>query len=161
MLSNASKQHFLIAFWFLNYILTWQDVGKLFNVDKHVWFAIREKLMFFQAFKDSNSEQLESLHIPSLFLCNVREMEVDDCPQLKSVLSLSNGITMQLEDLDIRGCDGLKNIVTVSGDDDDANYSSILPKLRRIYVNDCKQLEYISTKVPLHMTFLVYFHVGM
>ena len=161
MLSKACKQHFLIAFWLFNYILTWQDVGKLFNVDKFVWFAIKGKLMFFQAFKDSNSEQLESLHFPSLFLCNVREMSVYYCPQLKSVLSLSKGFIMQLEDLSISRCDGLENKITVSGDGDDANHSSILPKLRRIAVRGCKQLEYISTKVPLHMTLLVYYHVGV
>ena len=69
-------------------------------------------------------------------------MNIWDCPQLKSVFTLSNAITMQLEDLDIRRCDGLKHIITVSGDDD-ANYSSILPKLRRLDVFECKQLEYV------------------
>ena len=69
-------------------------------------------------------------------------MRIWNCPQLKSVFTLSNAITMQLKYLYISDCDGLKHIITVSGDDD-ANYTSILPKLRYLFVSGCKQLEYV------------------
>ena len=69
-------------------------------------------------------------------------MILTDCPQLKSVITLPNAIAMQLEHLQIWNCDELKHIITVSGDDD-ASYSSNLPKLRIIYVFCCKQLEYV------------------
>ena len=124
--------------------------------------------MFFQAFKDSKSKQLESLLIPSFFLCNIREIRIWDCPQLKSVFTLSNAITMQLEYLSIRGCDGLKHIITVSGDDD-ANYTSILPKLNTLYIIGCKQLEYVfgeshqnhtsNLKIDIHLPALEYLNL--
>ena len=92
-------------------------------------------------------------------------MSLENCPQLKSVFTLSNAITMQLEYLEVFRCDGLKHKITVSGDDD-ANYTSILPKLRILQVISCKQLEYVfgeyhqnhtsNLKIDIHLPALEY-----
>ncbi|KAF7842587.1 protein IWS1-like protein [Senna tora] len=50
-----------------------------------------------------------------------------------------------LESLEVKGCDGLKHIVTNEGDNahDHMTYSSIFPKLKEISIEDCSFLEYI------------------
>ncbi|KAF7842583.1 putative disease resistance protein [Senna tora] len=73
-------------------------------------------------------------------------MTITSCSNWTSLFTLSIASSMSfLESLEVKGCDGLKHIVTNEGDNahDHMTYSSIFPKLKEISIRKCSFLEYI------------------
>ncbi|XP_058762636.1 uncharacterized protein LOC131636013 isoform X3 [Vicia villosa] len=82
----------------------------------------------------------------SKILCNVKKIELTDLRKIKSVFVLSFA-PMLLEVLIIERCHELKHIIIDTGDDDDStggnNYGNVFPKLKKLVIDDCMQLECI------------------
>ncbi|XP_058721870.1 uncharacterized protein LOC131593401 isoform X2 [Vicia villosa] len=78
-------------------------------------------------------------------MCNVKELKLSGLLKIKSVFILSITPRMLVETLTIENCDELRHIILDIGDDDNVgkNLRNVFPKLKKLYVNDCMQLEYI------------------
>ncbi|KAF7842544.1 putative disease resistance protein [Senna tora] len=79
-------------------------------------------------------------------LLHLTEMTITSCSNWTSLFTLSIASSMSfLESLEVKGCDGLKHIVTYEGDNghDHMNYNSIFPNLKQISIWNCSFLEYI------------------
>ncbi|RDX93489.1 Disease resistance protein, partial [Mucuna pruriens] len=80
----------------------------------------------------------------SLILRHVREMRLKNCLKTKLLFSLSVARTMLLEELRIKECHSLKNIVTDIGDDHSCmTCGSVFPRLKLLSVSDCSQMQYM------------------
>lgn len=80
----------------------------------------------------------------SLILRHVREIRLKNCLKIKVLFSLSVARTMLLEELRIKECHSLKNIVTDVGDDQNCvTLGSVFPRLKFLSVQDCSQMEYM------------------
>ena len=81
----------------------------------------------------------------SMNLSHIIKMKLVKCDlKLISLFNLSIVQTMLLEELTIKGCHGLKHIITDEKDDEShMNYDSILPKLKLLFVEDCNQLMFV------------------
>ncbi|KAI9107736.1 hypothetical protein K1719_021399 [Acacia pycnantha] len=98
-----------------------------------------------------SSKMMKTMHTAEclmrypLSLQNIREMTLIGCSKLKSLFNVSIATTMiMLENLYMRGCEDLKDIITNETEDDDhLNCTSIFPKLRSLCVRDCNKLEFI------------------
>ncbi|KAK7358839.1 hypothetical protein VNO77_00779 [Canavalia gladiata] len=106
-------------------------------------------------------EKLQGMFFKWKFnLCNLKIMEVDDCPMLTSLFQPSTARSLVLlEELTIRHCKELRNIITGEESKDeeeeeriDGNkgYDIMFPKLRILQIEDCRRLECIS---PIHTMF--------
>ncbi|KAI4331947.1 hypothetical protein L6164_016892 [Bauhinia variegata] len=85
-------------------------------------------------------------HEGKLNLCrSLKMLELIACPYLTSVFTCAAARSLVvLEELVIKRCDGLKHIVSDEEKDNDKKYSALMfPKLQRLYVNHCRQLEYL------------------
>ncbi|KAK2406712.1 putative disease resistance protein [Trifolium repens] len=90
-------------------------------------------------------ERVQCLPIQSKILYNIKEIVLTHFPKMKSVFTLSIVPIMQLENLKIMNCDELKHVIIDTGDHNTGGNNSInvFPKLKRLYVKNCEQLEYI------------------
>ncbi|GAU44946.1 hypothetical protein TSUD_351610 [Trifolium subterraneum] len=90
-------------------------------------------------------ERAQYIPIKSKILCNIKEITLTCLPKMKSVIILSIAPIMLLETLTIKNCDGLKHIIIDIGDHNTGgnNLVIVFPKLKRLNVKDCAQLEYI------------------
>ncbi|TKY69261.1 Disease resistance protein [Spatholobus suberectus] len=80
----------------------------------------------------------------SLILRHVREMKLKNCLKTKLLFTLSVAQTMLLEELRIKECHSLKNIVTDVGDDHGCmTCGSVFPRLKLLSVSDCSQMQYM------------------
>jgi len=77
-------------------------------------------------------------------MCNIKEITLSHFSKIKSVFILSIAQRMLVETLTIRNCDELKCILIDTGDSGGSNsWGNVFPKLKRLNVEDCMQLEYI------------------
>ncbi|XP_045788433.1 uncharacterized protein LOC123883607 isoform X6 [Trifolium pratense] len=124
---------------------------------------------------ESNSYGLniwERLGIQSKILCNIKEIVLTHFPKMKSVFILSIDLIMQLETLRIEKCDELKHIIIDTGYHNIGGNIcvNVFPKLKKLYVEDCAQLEYIfghdtsdhqnDMGIQLHLPELRYLHLA-
>jgi len=73
------------------------------------------------------------------------EIKISNVPKMKSVFIVSVALRM-LETLTVEKCDELKQIIIDTGDHNSIggnNFGNVFPKLKRLYVEKCVQLEYI------------------
>ncbi|CAJ2663208.1 unnamed protein product [Trifolium pratense] len=100
---------------------------------------------------ESNSHRLNKwehaqyIPIQSSMLCNIKEIVLTHFSKMKSVINLSFVPIMLLETLKIRNCDELRHIIVDVGDHNTGgnNWVNVFPKLKKLSVKDCAQLEYI------------------
>jgi hypothetical protein len=91
-------------------------------------------------------EHVQCLPVQSHIMCNIKEITLSHFSKIKSVFILSIAQRMLVETLTIRNCDELKHIIIDTGDHDSGgsnSWGNVFPKLKRLYVEDCMQLEYI------------------
>jgi len=84
---------------------------------------------------------LRQSHIP----CNIEKIKISNVPKMKSVFIVSVALRM-LKTLRIEKCDELKQIIIDTGDHNNTsgnNFGNVFPRLKRLDVLDCVQLEYI------------------
>ena len=81
----------------------------------------------------------------SLISPNIRRMKIVRCDKLTSLFGVSIVQTMLLEELDIRGCDGLQHIIIddVKYDSECMKYTFVMAKLKSLLVYGCNQLKYV------------------
>jgi hypothetical protein len=116
-----------------------------------VWFWVPLHWDYITTLQESNSyrrnilERAQYLPIQINILCNTKEIELDHLPKIKSVFILSIAPIMLLETLRISNCDELKYIIIDTGDHNTGgnNWVNVFPKLNKIHVRCCAQLEYI------------------
>jgi hypothetical protein len=79
--------------------------------------------------------------LQSHIMCNIKEINLSHFLKIKSVFMLSITPRLLVETLTITNCNELKNIIidTVGGN----RVGDVFPRLKRINVQDCKQLKYI------------------
>ncbi|KAI9071595.1 hypothetical protein K1719_046435 [Acacia pycnantha] len=89
----------------------------------------------------------DGIFTPPLYPCNLREMNIGDISNLRSLFSISIASSMSLlEELVVSNCDDLKHIVTEEVDSHHhMNANSIFPNLRTIKSKECGKLEYVFT----------------
>ncbi|KAI9116836.1 hypothetical protein K1719_012202 [Acacia pycnantha] len=87
----------------------------------------------------------ECLKRHPLSLQNIRQMTLVGCSKLKSMFNVSIATTMiMLEELEIRRCEELNDIITNEAEDDDhLNCTPIFPKLQSLRIWTCNKLEFI------------------
>ncbi|XP_058767167.1 uncharacterized protein LOC131640805 [Vicia villosa] len=119
-------------------------------------------------------KRVQCLSKQTMFLCNVKEIELTQLKKIKSVFILSIAPKMLLETLTIKNCDELKHIIIDTGDHDIADGNNlcnvVFPNLKRISIEDCRQLEYIfghciddlqnDTEIQLHLSTLECFYLS-
>ncbi|XP_028789468.1 probable disease resistance protein At4g27220 [Neltuma alba] len=78
---------------------------------------------------------------------HIRKMELAylSSNSVSTLFTLSMASVISWEEMTIRGYDGLKHLVTSEEDDskDQINCSSIFPKLQKLYISGCKDLEFL------------------
>ncbi|XP_028788246.1 probable disease resistance protein At4g27220 [Neltuma alba] len=78
---------------------------------------------------------------------HIRKMELAylSSNSLSTLFTLSMASVISWEEMTIRGYDGLKHLVTSEEDDykDQINCSSIFPKLQKLYISRCRDLEFL------------------
>ncbi|XP_061375401.1 probable disease resistance protein At1g61300 [Gastrolobium bilobum] len=83
------------------------------------------------------SKQSQMLH-------NIKEIQLYRVSKIESVFIMSITPTMMLETLIIRECDELKHVIIDTKDDRGGNnWGDVFPKLEKLLVKECGQLEYI------------------
>ncbi|RHN67702.1 putative P-loop containing nucleoside triphosphate hydrolase, leucine-rich repeat domain, L [Medicago truncatula] len=90
---------------------------------------------------ESNSYFLDILNSAQY----LEEIKISNAPKMKSVLILSIPLRM-LESLRIEKCDEMKQIIIDTGDHNSTSgnkFGNVFPKLKRLWVENCVQLEYI------------------
>ncbi|XP_058728991.1 uncharacterized protein LOC131601232 isoform X2 [Vicia villosa] len=89
-------------------------------------------------------KRAQCLPIHSSITCNVKEMTLSGSSKLSSVFMLSISERMMVETLRIENCDELQYIIVDVGDEsDDITWGNVFPKLKRLFIQDCKKLKYI------------------
>ncbi|CAL5202541.1 unnamed protein product [Lathyrus oleraceus] len=91
-------------------------------------------------------ERAQCISRQSKILCNVKEIQLTELREIKSIFVLSIAPRMLLETLIIKGCDKLKHIIIDTEDHDNAddnNLGNVFPKLKVLSIEDCIRLEYI------------------
>jgi hypothetical protein len=90
-------------------------------------------------------ERLQCLPIQSYSMCNIKEINLSHIFMIKSVFILSITPRMLLETLTVTNCDELRSIIIDSEDQDNGgnNWGDAFPKLKRLNIGDCIELEYI------------------
>ncbi|XP_045791683.1 uncharacterized protein LOC123886409 [Trifolium pratense] len=90
-------------------------------------------------------ERVQCLPIQSKILCNIKDIVLTHFPKMKSVFILSIDLIMQLETLAIMNCDELKHVIIDTGEHNTGGNIcvNVFPKLNKLFVEDCAQLEYI------------------
>jgi hypothetical protein len=92
--------------------------------------------------QESNSYCLDILNSAQY----LEEIIISNVPKMKSVFIVSIALRM-LETLTIEKCDELKQIIIDSTGDHNStggnNFGNVFPKLKRLYVEKCVQLECI------------------
>ena len=89
-------------------------------------------------------EHVQCLPIQSHSIFHIKEINLSHFSKIKSVFILSITPKMLLDTLTIKNCHELKNIIIDTDHESGVNnWGDIFPKLQRIYVEDCKKLEYI------------------
>ncbi|CAL0307550.1 unnamed protein product [Lupinus luteus] len=86
-----------------------------------------------------------SLFVGKLNLCNLKELELRNCPMLTSLLppTIAESLVL-LESLKIKECNGLKHVITNEEGEiipDYIHHRPLFPKLKYLFVQECKQLE--------------------
>ncbi|CAL0307533.1 unnamed protein product [Lupinus luteus] len=86
-----------------------------------------------------------SLFVGKLNLCNLKALELRNCPLLTSLLTptIAESLVL-LESLEIRECNGLKDIIANEEGEIISEYSHhtpLFPKLKDLVVEECKRLE--------------------
>ncbi|KAI4308411.1 hypothetical protein L6164_031490 [Bauhinia variegata] len=107
----------------------------------------------FEKLKKLYVERCNQLHgilfVGNLNLRSLKVVEVNDCPMLTSLFTLSVALSLELlEELDISNCSGLKYIIITDEKDvyDQKMIScaaSIFQKLKSVDIYDCESLEFI------------------
>ncbi|XP_058787832.1 uncharacterized protein LOC131662148 isoform X3 [Vicia villosa] len=98
---------------------------------------------------DSNSfkiwERVQCLLTQSLFMWNIKEIELVNISKIESIFILSIAPRILLETLTIRYCNNLKHIIIDTGDYESGgnNWHNIFPKLKEVRVEGCMKLKYI------------------
>jgi len=113
-------------------------------------------------------ERAQCLSRQSHILCNIKEITLWKISKMKSVFILSISPRMLLESLRISKCDELKHII-IDTRDNDSIRGTVFPKLRKLFVDNCVQLEYIvghytdahenHREIHLHLPALESFHL--
>ncbi|KAE9614955.1 putative Receptor L-domain, winged helix-turn-helix DNA-binding domain-containing protein [Lupinus albus] len=86
-----------------------------------------------------------SLFVGNLNLCNLKALELRNCPMLTCLLTptIAESLVL-LESLEIKECNGLKHIITNEEGEiisDYIHHTPLFPKLKDLVVEECKQLE--------------------
>ncbi|KAK4275898.1 hypothetical protein QN277_018908 [Acacia crassicarpa] len=79
-----------------------------------------------------------------LNLCNLKHLQLEDCPNLTSVFTYATARTMVLlEVLKVRDCNALKHIIKDEEEDVNISLRPLFPKLKQVIVKGCEHLEFI------------------
>ncbi|RHN67987.1 putative P-loop containing nucleoside triphosphate hydrolase, leucine-rich repeat domain, L [Medicago truncatula] len=126
----------------------------------------QDNLMESNSYPLNIRERAQCLSRQSHMLCNVKEITLTNVSKMKSLFNLSTAPRMLLETLNIWNCNEWRHIITIDTGDhhdntDGNNWGTVFPKLRKLVVYNCAQLEYIighyndghqnNTKIHLHL----------
>ncbi|XP_028803935.1 uncharacterized protein LOC114759006 isoform X2 [Neltuma alba] len=82
--------------------------------------------------------------VGKLNFCNLKHLQLEDCPKLASIFTYSTAQTMvSLEILTVRDCISLKHIIEDEEEDDITLAVPIFQSLKRACVKGCQHLEFI------------------
>ncbi|KAI9072224.1 hypothetical protein K1719_045814 [Acacia pycnantha] len=82
--------------------------------------------------------------VGNLNLCNLKHLQLEDCPKMTSVFTYSTARTMVLlEVLKVRDCNALQHIIKNEEEDDITSLGPLFPKLKQVSVTGCENLEFI------------------
>ncbi|XP_028803921.1 uncharacterized protein LOC114758992 isoform X2 [Neltuma alba] len=91
------------------------------------------------------SSQLHCIvSVGKLNLCNLKHLQLEDCPRMTSVFTYATARTMVLlEVLKVRDCNALKHIIRDEEEDDILSLGPLFPQLKQVSVKGCDHLEFI------------------
>ncbi|XP_058766385.1 uncharacterized protein LOC131639980 isoform X2 [Vicia villosa] len=90
-------------------------------------------------------EHAQCFPVQPHIMSNIKELKLYGFLKINYVFILSITPRMLVETLTVENCDELRHIIVDIGDDDRVgkSLSNVFPKLKKLYVKDCMQLEYI------------------
>ncbi|KAI9083729.1 hypothetical protein K1719_034318 [Acacia pycnantha] len=82
--------------------------------------------------------------VGNLNLCNLKHLQLEDCPKLTSVFNYATARTMvMLEVLKVRDCNALKHIIKDKEEEVNIALGPLFPKLKHVSVKGCEHLKFI------------------